>query len=134
MPRPWNAYGRRPVLVRVAAQDVRAHLLRHARAGDRLLLGLDRARAGDHREVALADRDAGDVDDRRVLMQLARDELVRLADADDLFDVGERRERQLHEPRRVADEADDGAELARGDERLPAHGLHLVDDACDVGL
>ena len=86
-PRPWKVYGevrglKAPPrsMVAPAAATTRAVSMR-------LLAVLDRARAGDQPEVAVADPPAGDVDHGRVRVQLAGDELVRLQDRQHLLDA-----------------------------------------------
>ena len=51
----------------------------------------DRARAGDHRQIAAADLHARDIDDRRLLLALLAGQLVRRQDGDDFGDAGESR-------------------------------------------
>jgi hypothetical protein len=96
---------------------------RHALGGDRarrlerLLPGLDRARAGDEAEVAVADAAAAGLDHGWVGGKLARDELVRLEDRQHLLDTGEALERQRREQLPLPDRADHGGLAAGRDER-----------------
>ena len=101
---------------------------RHALGGDgargleRLLARLDRARAGDEAEVAVADAAAAHLDHGRIGRQLAGDELVRLEDRQHLLDPGEALERQRREQLALADRADH-RRLAAGRDECRAAGF-----------
>ena len=93
-PRPWKLYGlvrglnappRR--MLAPACLDLLGDLEEHS-------LALDRARAGDHRQVAAADLDPLDLEDRVLGVELAAGELERLEDRHDLLDPGIALERQ----------------------------------------
>ncbi len=119
-------------LVRAAAQQRRAGGLGHPRRGERLLRRLDRARPGDEGEGAGTDRHAADLDRGRRRVVLAADQLVGLADPDDLADPGHRPQVEALEGDDVADQPDDGALHAAADEGRPARLLHAVDDGLDL--
>ena len=125
---------RRAVLVRVATKDVRACRFRGARGRHRLLLRFDRAGPGDDDERVAPDDDVADLDLGRLGTGLARDELVRLADAHDGLDARHAGDRQRHEALGIADQADDRAVLAARDEGIATGVLDYLDDARDIFL
>ena len=85
-PRPWNAYGEVRGLNAPPRSIVTPSAATAARGLERLLARLDRARAGDEAEVAVADAAAAHLDHGRIGRELARDELVRLEDRQHLLD------------------------------------------------
>ena len=131
-PSPWNAYGRGARLVRPAPQQGGARALGHPRGGQRLLRGLDRARAGDEGEGARADRHAADLDGAGLGVVLAADELVGLAHPDDLADPGHRPQVERLELHDVADQPDDRAVDTPADEGGAAGLLDAGDDGVDL--
>src|SRR5206468_1606676 len=133
-PQALEGVRRRARLVRAAPQEVRAALLRDARRRHDLLLALDGAGAGDRDEAAAADLDAADGDDRVLGVRLARDELVRLRDADRLLDAREDLELARVEGAGVPGDPDGRALLARDHVRLEPEEPDLLEDAVDLGL
>jgi hypothetical protein len=76
-----------------------------------------------------------DVEDRPLLaFVLKRRELVRLEDRHQVVDPGRAVEPEVRHVLAVADRADHGDELARGDVRLRSHGLDALYDGVDVRL
>ena len=73
-----------------------------------------------------------DPDRRAVGMVLAADQLVGVGDAVHVGDALEGAQVEVVEGVDVADQADDRADQALGDERLPAHRLDPSDDGGDV--
>ena len=107
---------RGPRLVGAAAQHRCPVLGDDPRHLERLVAALDRAGAGDQREVVAADLAAVDVDHRALaLAELGRGELVRLEDRHQVVDARGALEAQRRDPVAVADRPDHGQELALGD-------------------
>ena len=99
-------------LERAAAQQLRARLFHVVRNAYDLLLGLDGARARDHREVAAADFDAAHVDNGIVRMELAVAAFEGVGHAANGVDNIEARN-QIHVDRLgVADQTKDGLIIA----------------------
>ena len=120
---PLEAVGAGPRLEGAAAEDVGAGVADRLGDLDQDRLALDGARAGDHGQVAAADLDPLDLEDRVVGVELAAGELVRLEDRHDLLDAVDRLERLGLQLLLVADHADDRprdplAEVGREAQRL----------------
>ena len=103
----------------------RAGRLAGAGGGQRLLARLHGAGPGDEAEGAAADAPPGDLDHGVAAAEVARDELVRLQDRDDLLDPGLALELERRDDLAVvADRADDRDELAA---RGVGAGARLLD-------
>src|SRR5918994_822669 len=127
--------GRRARLVGAAAQELRARVPHGARRVEQHLARLDRARTGDGREVIAADATAVDLEDGSLLTPvLERRELVRLEDRHQVVDARRAIETEVRDVLAIADRADDGYELARGDVSVRADGLHALHDGVDLRL
>src|SRR5262249_8538383 len=115
-------------LERPAAEDVRPRRLDPS--GDLVehFGALDRARPGDHGQGPAADAHLADLYDRVLLVELAAGELERLEDRQHLLDAGDGRERLGLQLVLVADDADDGAQLALAEVGLEAQLADAVED------
>ncbi len=79
-----------------------------------------------------SDRHVADPDRRAVRVVLSTDELVRIGDAQDVADTGQRRQVELPELVDVADKADDRSGEAAADECLTPGGDDAGDDRVDL--
>src|SRR5437879_2607791 len=100
---PLEGVGRGAWLERAAAEHRHALGRDYTRRLERLLTGLDRARARDEAEVAVADAAAANLDHRGIRRELAAHELVRLQDRQHLLDARVALERQRREQLALAD-------------------------------
>jgi len=107
---------------------------RHRVGGlQRLLARLDRARAGDHREVLAADLAPGDLErGALVAPELGRGQLVGLEDGDDLLDARVALQAEAGDVLAVADGADHGHLFAAAGVGGRADGLDPLDDGLDL--
>ena len=117
-------------LERAAAQHRHACGGDRARGLERLLARLDRARAGDEAEVAVADAAAAHLDHGRVGRELARDELVRLEDRQHLLDA--RRSPRAAAPRAARARRSRRSRSPRGPGVTSARAAGLLEARDDV--
>ena len=103
------------------------------RAGDleEERLALDRARAGDHGQMAAADLDSLGLEDRALGVKLAAGELERLQDRHDLLDTRDRLQRLDLELGLVADHADDRPRHPLAEMRRETQGRDPLEDMLD---
>ena len=121
--------GRGARLVGAAAEHRTTGGLDRLGRRERLLVRLNRARTGHHREVAAADLARPDGDDRVARAELARNALVLLAQRHDALDAVDGLKRQARDDRAITDDPDDGAVTTRVD---VDPGTRLVDQRDDV--
>ena len=122
-------------LVGAAAEHRRAGGGDGVRGREHLVARLDRARAGDHREVLAADPSPVDLDDGPLAMtELGRGELVGRRIGTTCCDARVALEAEPLHVLAVADRADHGDLLAARRVRAGAAALDAVDDGLDVFL
>ena len=118
-------------LVRAAAQQRRARGPRHQRGRQRLLGGLDCARAGDDGQRVRSDRHSAYPDDRALPVVLPAHQLVRRGDPHHVADPRHAPQVQRVQVIHVADQADDRPGHAAAHEGVAAGRPNPVDDAVD---
>ena len=125
---------RRAGLERAAAQQLCARLLHIVGNAHDLFFRLDRAGTCDHREVAAADFDAADIDNRIVRMELAVAAFERVGDAAHGVDDIEACNQVHVDGFRVADESEDGLIIALRNMDAEILGFEPADQLVTAGF